>query len=294
MSSPHQYVFYHDSIILLIYVDDTICVYCDAGAGAKLAEELCQSFDITVNGNITDFLEVVKKHSNGTYSLSQLQLIDSILHNLGLIEGKKKRTKPKRTLSKASTILRRDEDKLSHKCPWDYHSVIGKLNFLEKSTCPDISYAVHQCTRFSSNPCITHTEAIMQISMYLLSTQDKGFIMAPKDHSLDCWVDADFAGNWAKDCNPLDVDNVQSRSGYIVNYPSIPLLWHSKLQGEIALSMTKAKFYALSTSLRECIPLINLLREFIRQKFFDAQVILTVHCQMFEDNSGALKMAANS
>jgi len=129
--------------------------------------------------------------------------------------------------------------------------------------------------------------------MYLLNTQDKGFIMAPQDHSLDCWVDADFAGNWAKDCDPLDIDNVRSRSGYIVDYAGVPLVWHSKLQGEIALSTTEAEFYALSTSLRECIPLINLLKEFVDQKFFDAQVVPTVHCRVFEDNSGALEMAAN-
>jgi len=99
-------VFYHDGIILLIYVDDTICVYHDEGAGAKLAEELHQSFDITVDRNITDFLGVkFDKCSDGTYALSQPQLIDSILRDLGLLEGKKKRVKPKRTPYKASTIL---------------------------------------------------------------------------------------------------------------------------------------------------------------------------------------------
>jgi hypothetical protein len=33
---------------------------------------------------------------------------------------------------------------------WHYRSVIGKLNFLEKSTRPDISYAVHQLARYST------------------------------------------------------------------------------------------------------------------------------------------------
>jgi len=90
--------------------------------------------------------------------------------------------------------------------------------------------------------------------------------MAPKQHLLDCWIDSDFAGNWAKECDPIDVDNAQSQSGYIINYAGVTLIWHSKLQGEIALSMTKVEFYTLSTSLRECIPLITLMKEFVSQR----------------------------
>ena len=54
--------------------------------------------------------------------------------------------------------------------PWDYRSVIGKLNFSEKSTRPDISYTVHQCTHFMSNPKKSHGEAIKCIGQYLLDT----------------------------------------------------------------------------------------------------------------------------
>jgi len=90
-------------------------------------------------------------------------------------------------------------------------------------------------------------EAVLRIGMYLLSTCDRGLIMAPKEHSFDCWVNAN--GNWSKDCDPLDVDNVCSHSGYTIDYAGVPLVWHSKLQGEIALLTTEAEFYALSMSL---------------------------------------------
>jgi hypothetical protein len=46
---------------------------------------------------------------------------------------------------------------------WAYRSVIGKLNFLEKSTRPDISYAVHQCARFASHPKKSHGDAVRNI-----------------------------------------------------------------------------------------------------------------------------------
>jgi len=293
-SRADECVFYRDGMVLLIYVDDTICVFREKGAGQKLAQELQRSFDITMEGTIEDFLGVkFERRSDGTFSLSQPQLIDSILKDLGLIDGRLKRAKPKRTPAKTSLILRRDTGKLKHSAKWDYRSVIGKLNFLEKSTRPDISYAVHQCARFSIEPKVTHTEAVLRIGMYLLNSRDKGLIMAPKTHSIDCWVDADFAGNWAKECDPIDVDNVRSRSGYIIDYAGVPLIWHSKLQGEIALSTTEAEFYALSTSLRECIPLIALMKEFVAQGLCSSVIAPQVHCRVFEDNSGALEMANN-
>jgi len=41
-----------------------------------------------------------------------------------------------------------------------------------------------------------------------------------------------------------------------------PVIWQSKLQGEIVLSSTEAEYISISTSLRECILLTNLLQEF--------------------------------
>ena len=79
-STADECVFYRDGIMLLIYVDDTICVYRDVGAAQKLAKELKKSFDITIEGTITDFLGVqFKRRSDGSFALSQPQLIDSIL-----------------------------------------------------------------------------------------------------------------------------------------------------------------------------------------------------------------------
>ena len=42
-------------------------------------------------------------------------------------------------------------------------------------------------------------------------------------------------------------------------YAGCPLTWSSKIQTEIALSTTEAEYIALSQSLREVIPMMNLL-----------------------------------
>ena len=67
------------------------------------------------------------------------------------------------------------------------------LNFLEKSTIPDIAYKVHQCAWFSSDPKIEHAEAIEFIVKYLAGTEVKEIIMKPiTEPILEVYTDADF------------------------------------------------------------------------------------------------------
>ena len=58
-----------------------------------------------------------------------------------------------------------------------------------------------------------------------------------------------------------------------------------------ALSTTKAEYIALSTSLREVIPLMGMLKEAVEQGVKINNVPPKIHCTVFEDNSGALELA---
>ena len=89
----------------------------------------------------------------------------------------------------------------------------------------------------------------------------------------------------------MDPSTAKSRSGWIIFYAGCPVSWASKLQSQVALSTTEAEYIAMSQSLRDVIPVMNLLQE-IRER--DYQVICTephVYCKVFEDNSGALELA---
>ena len=99
-------------------------------------------------------------------------MIESILQDLGLQNTEKGREIP----ALSTKILTMDESGPEMKEGFHYRSVIGKLNFLEKSTCPDLAYSVHQCARFSSNPQQSHAEAVKKIGHYLVSTRDKGIL----------------------------------------------------------------------------------------------------------------------
>ena len=70
-----------------------------------------------------------------------------------------------------------------------------------------------------------------------------------------------------------------------------PIVWASKLQSQVALSMTESEYIALSMSLQDVLPIMFLLNE---MKERDFQVICTaphVYCKVFDDNSGALELA---
>jgi hypothetical protein len=258
-----------------------------------MVKKLQSSFKITEEGDLCDYLGIkVTRHDDGNITLTQPHLIQSILKDLGL-------DKPNSTVadtpSLVTKILSRHLDSPRHEPDhFDYRSVVGKMNHLEKSTRPDIAEAVHQCARYCSDPRKEHTEAMKRLGRYLRGTATKGIIMRPVDlHSFECWVDASHAGEWqneVKTCEP-DSATARSRMGYTFMFANCPILWASKMQTEIALSTTEAEYMALSMAMRELIPLMRLFEE-AKQRGLDVDVNkAVVKCKVFEDNEGAAEIA---
>jgi hypothetical protein len=80
----------------------------------------------------------------------------------------------------------------------------------------------------------------------------------------------------------------RSITEYIISFAGCPITWASKLQTQIALSTTEAAYIALSQSLREVIPMINLMTENNRLGVCNYCTGSKVYCKAFEDNSGTL------
>ena len=288
-SAVDECVFYRGTTILLIYVDDGILCGPSAVEISAILRELAAIFDITDEGEIDTYLGVkITRPTADTIELTQPHLIQQILDDLGM----KPNTKTKDKAAPSSTILRRDLDGEPFDEDWDYRSVIGKLNFLEKSTRPEIAYAVHQCARFASNPKKSHANAVRYLCRYLAGTKDKGLILrADPTKSFEVHVDCDFAGNWVKEDAMNDPSTAKSRTGYIISYGGCPVLWASKLQTEVVLSTTESEYVGLSESLRIAIVMMNLLLE---MKTFGIEIPSAnprVFCKLFEDNAGAIHLA---
>ena len=136
-----------------------------------------------------------------------------------------------------------------------------------------------------------HGDAIRWLGRYIHSTKNNGIIYAPDtSRGLEVYVDADFAGTFDR----LDSDNIdtaRSRHGYIITYAGMPVIWKSQLQSEIALSSTESEYTGLSYSLREAIPIMDLINQ-IKQKGISVNDKKTkVHIKVYEDDVGAIEIA---
>ena len=130
------------------------------------------------------------------------------------------------------------------------------------STRPDIANAVHQCARFSHNPKYSHEVGVKHIEIYLKGTRDKGIIMKPdfKKLCVDMFADDDFTGMHNTE-DKQDYVSVKSRSGILLTFRNVPILWSSKLQTKIALSTLEAGYIALSQGMRDLVTARRLLAE---------------------------------
>jgi Reverse transcriptase (RNA-dependent DNA polymerase) len=130
----------------MVYVDDGVLIDPD---GSKIEEALLDmksQFNVQDEGDLSDYLGVqVCKHPDGSIEFTQPQLFDSILEDLKLLDhGGSNQSKATDTPCKHDSKMNKDEGRKEFDSSWAYRSVIGKLNYLEKSTRGDLAFSVHQ------------------------------------------------------------------------------------------------------------------------------------------------------
>ena len=121
---------------------------------------------------------------------------------------------------------------------------------------------------------------------------DEGLIIKPdlSNLAIDCAVDADFAGNW----NPKDAEDpsgVKSRTGFLLTFGGVPLLWKSKMQDCIALSTMESEYIALSTAMRSLVHVRALMSELCSKFNLRYGNEISKISTVFEDNRAAKILA---
>ena len=112
-----------------------------------------------------------------------------------------------------------------------------------------------------------------------------------QEFRVDCYVDANFAGLFAVE-DPQDTTSVKSQTSYVLIFARCPIHWVSKLQKEIALSTLHAKYVALSQSLRDLLPVKELVTELLQGMGIDSGKLKFVsNSTVFEDNNSAIQVA---
>jgi hypothetical protein len=185
----------------------------------------------------------------------QTGLIESIIQDVGLTASSNTKTTP------ADSILHSNPSNTPWQDPWNYRSILGKLNFLAQNTRPDIRFAVHQCAPFLYK---THRFAGTRPNEdCLLPGSDSASRPYPTSYSQFsaqhvswCWLcwpmaSATFPSSWL--CPLLDRLHY-----YLLQLPHSLV---SKLQAKIALSTTESEYIALSMATRDLLPLCCLLLE---------------------------------
>ena len=292
MSSIDKCIFYKERSVLLVYVDDCILMGPSKDEINEIISDLQGELRMEDQGNLDDYLGVnIKREKDNSFTLSQPHLITSILKDLNLDQDN---VKGCTTPALSTKLLHADLEGEDFDEQFNYRRVVGKLNYLERSTRPDLAFAVHQCARFCSNPKQSHAKAIKRIGRYLYATRTRGYNLQPRGEDFEVWVDASFGGEWDKNRSTQassDPNMARSRTGFGIFYAKCLLLCQSKLQTEIALSTTEAEFIALSQATREVIHLMSIIDEAIRFGVPIRDKTAKVKCTVFEDNTGAVEIA---
>ena len=218
----------------------------------------------------------------------QTALIQKIIEDLCLVP----RTAPKPIPMCAQRPLHHHIDfPLHDESKFQYRSVIGKLNYLAQFIRTDIVYAVHQCARFSSNPRKDHTDSVEYIARYLQGDLYLRLSFKPDiSKSFECFVDADYCGNWSSLFAETDPSTAKSCSGWIISYAGCLIIWASKLQTHVATSTTMADYIALSSALHDVLPIMELMDELKDRGYDFTSPEPIVYCKAFEYNSGTLEI----
>ena len=78
--------------------------------------------------------------------------------------------------------------------------------------------------------------------------------------------------------------------GYVITLAGCPVLWTSKLQTEIALSMIEAEYIVLSTTCKDIFPLIDLVMKLGTALGLSILSSGNLHIRILEDSIGALTL----
>jgi hypothetical protein len=224
-------------------------------------------------------------HAKLTVDLNQTEYVQELLERFNM----------KNCLPVSSTpmvqrlSMQNSGEKLSADDQVLYRNMVGSLLYLACWTCPDISSAVSELSRFVSAPGRPHMQAIKHLLRlrvrYLKGTSELGLQyskpknsgMADRLNVLWGFVDSDWAG-----CP----DTRRSTSGYALVLNGAAVSRKSKRQPVVALSTAEAEFIAASSMVQEVIYACRLLE---RLGFPQAGPT-----SIFEDNTTCIKWAGGA
>ena len=141
-----------------------------------------------------------------------------------------------------------------------YQSLVGSLLYINRMTRPEISLYVNLLGRRTSAPGTENLRTAKELSRYLASTKKEGLILETKgsttkpqdvkDVQIRLYADASYGG-----------ENSRSQSGSLVTLFGTPLMWSSRRQDVVSMSITEAEYIACSETAKDAQWITQFLKE---------------------------------
>ena len=157
-----------------------------------------------------------------------------------------------------------------------YQSLIGSLLYINRMTRPDISVHVNLLGRRTSKPGTNNLRAAIQLGQYLASTRHEGLLLTTSKNGnpevkIDIYADASYGG-----------ENSRSQSGTLAMLYGNPIMWSSRRQDVVSMSITEAEYIACSEAAKDA--------QWIRQLLLELGQTKNVVPTLYTDNEAALKL----
>lgn len=267
-------LYFTENTYILIHVDDIIILSKSKETLNFVKHSLSNKFKMTeFKSDVIHFLGLEISKSGDTVYINQSSLIRKILEKFDMLQCKPHDLpmQPRLQISCDTKVLTCDTN-------LPYRELIGSLMYIMLGTRPDLSFCISYFSQFQNCYTEEHWKYLKHTLKYLNKTQNFGlkFIKSNDTKINICaYADSDFANN--------SLDR-KSMTGFLIKINSNIIEWKTQKQSVVALSSAESEYLSLSSCIRECLFLGQMLSEILNYDLFPINV--------YEDNQSCIKMAS--
>lgn len=176
----------------------------------SINDKLKFEFEMKDLGPVTKKLgiEIKRNRREGTLSLNKKSYALKILEKFAMSDAKSVSLPLANHFKLSNNQCPKTEDELKRMARVLYSNAVGSVMYLMICSRPDLAFSISVLSRYMSNPCEVHWEAMKWLLRYIKGTCDLGIEYRKQSESviLRGFTDSDYAG---------DKDNKKSTSAYV-------------------------------------------------------------------------------
>jgi hypothetical protein len=232
-----------DLLILAAHVDDCTITGSSKELIQQFKSEITSRFKITDLGPINWLLgmKVTRNCKARTISLSQETFIEAIITKYNFVDPKPAAVPMDPSIQYSKDQSPTTTTQIAEMKRVPFHSALGSLMYLSVGTRPDIVFAISTLVQFADKPGWTHWEGVKRVYRYLLGTRKLGLTFGTSSAGLVGYTDADGTSQ----------DHRRAITGFAFLVDGGVVLWGSRKQELVTLSMAESEFVATTHAAKE-------------------------------------------